>query len=86
VVEACRVMIAKGKLGDPNRWKLHDVLLVGDLAAVTFSWATPAATTIHLAHVVQLSSGQVIAIQDYTTHTKAFRRFVGKARGACQVG
>ena len=82
VVEAFRLMIAEGRLGNPNRWTLHDVLMAGDLAAVTFSWGTASATTIHLAHVVQLGSGQIIAIQDYATHTKAVRRLRGRGPSA----
>lgn len=67
VIEAFRRMIAKGELSDPNRWTLHDALLVGELAAVTFSWSTPAAKILHLAHVMQLATGRIVAIQRYAS-------------------
>lgn len=74
-------MIANGELSDPNPWKLHDVLLVGDLAAVTFSWATPApaATTTYLAHVIRLGTRRVIAIQDFAIRANALGRFPRRA-------
>jgi len=85
---ALRALVAKGDLQGPGNWHLQDVVQSESLAAVSFSWRTPAQTTIDHAHVLRVSGDSVVEIQSYSRPKRALTivKNQGRSSGLAEPG
>jgi len=88
-IRAClRTLVEKGNLQGSANWQVHDVMQSGSLVAVSFSWRTPAQTTIQHGHVLRLDGDRVVEIQSYLRPKRAFMivENQGRSSGLAEPG
>jgi hypothetical protein len=72
ICAALCILVEKGNL-HPGNWRVPSVVQSNSLIAVTFSWRTPAHTTIDHAHILRTNGEWVVEIEDYARPRQALR-------------
>jgi ketosteroid isomerase-like protein len=77
-----QTFVAKGNLRGPDTWHVHEVVQSESLVAVSFSWRTPAKTTIQQGHVLRVSDERVVEIRSYARPKRALTIVEQQARSS----
>jgi ketosteroid isomerase-like protein len=88
-IRACfQTLVEKGNLQGPATWYLHDVVQSENLVAVSFSWRTPAGTTIRHGHVLRMGDDRVLEIRSYLRPKRALMivESQGRSSGLAEPG
>jgi ketosteroid isomerase-like protein len=88
-IRAClQALVEKGDLQGPDNWHVHEVVQSGSLVAVSFSWRTPAKTTIHHGHVLRVKDDRVVEIASYPRPKRALTivEDQGRSSGLAEPG
>lgn len=88
-IRAClQTLVEKGNLQGPDTWYVQDVVQAESLVAVSFSWRTPAGTTISHGHVLRVGDDRVLEIRSYSRPKRALMivESQGRSSGLAEPG